>query len=572
MRLPSLPIAALFAAAVPLAWLLPNHYYPWLSAWQEGLALFLLCAAAIACRRGASLPALWVAAVALALGSIALQWATGRIHFGGDALMAAAYLASFVLAIALGASFATNNAADSGVATASEPTAHSHALGFVDMWALGVLVGATLSTAVALVQWTGAVSLGLFGVDMPPGGRPYANVAQPNHFSTIAFLGVCALALLRERGRIGPAGLFTGAAFLLCGMVMSGSRTGWMQMAFLVVALAWFGRRITLRTGVRAGLAFAAIFIALTLTWRSLADWVELSPTRASSEQLEAGTRLAHWQTLLDAITRKPWTGYGWQQVAAAQQAAALDHPPVGEHIEHSHNIVLDLLLWAGVPVGGLIVLLVAAALVRQWRAVRDPRAAWLLIAVGGIFVHGLLEYPLEYAYFLIPMGLALGAAHALSGDSAGRPWPRLALPIGGGALVLVLVVVAIDYLKAEENHRILRLETARIGVSKLETPAPDLMVLDQLQAFLEFARTEARPGMAPEEVEQMRRVSERFAYPPAMFRFALAAGLNGQPEVASDTLGRLCRIHPAPRCDEGREAWAGLQQRYPQLSGIAYP
>ena len=87
-------------------------------------------------------------------------------------------------------------------------------------------------------------------------------------------------------------------------------------------------------------------------------------------------------------------------------------------------------------------------------------------------------------------------------------------------------------------------------------------MVLDQLQPFLEFARTEARPGMSPDEVGRRRVVSERFAYPPAMFRYALAAGLSDQPEVASRTPGRLSRIHPAPRRDEGQEAWATLQQR----------
>ena len=34
-------------AAVPLAWLLPNHYRPWPTAWQDGFVLALVVIAAL---------------------------------------------------------------------------------------------------------------------------------------------------------------------------------------------------------------------------------------------------------------------------------------------------------------------------------------------------------------------------------------------------------------------------------------------------------------------------------------------------------------------------------------------
>ncbi len=151
--------------------------------------------------------------------------------------------------------------------------------------------------------------------------------------------------------------------------------------------------------------------------------------------------------------------------------------------------------------------------------------------------------------------------------------WPNARISVMGGAqAAAVLATVAIDYLEAEENSRTLRLEAARVGVSRLQTPAPELRVLDHLQAFLEFARTEARPGMTQTELERMHRVALRFGYPPVMLRYALAAALNGRPEQAARTLDSLCRIHPRERCDEGRDAWSTLQQRYPQLRPIAWP
>jgi hypothetical protein len=140
------------------------------------------------------------------------------------------------------------------------------------------------------------------------------------------------------------------------------------------------------------------------------------------------------------------------------------------------------------------------------------------------------------------------------------------------GLLTAVFVWTAVEYLEVEENYRTLRMESARIGVGGLVTPAPKLRLLTQLEAFLQFAHTEAMPGMSVAQVDWMRKVSARFGYPPVLFRYALAAGLNGQPEIARQTLARLCRIHPPARCLEAQEAWAALQVRYPELAGVAAP
>jgi hypothetical protein len=572
MSLDRVPMASLLAGALPLAWLLSNHYMPWLSAWQEGVAIALLLLAALLCRHAPLWPRLWLAAVAVMLLSIAGQALTGKILFAGDALMAAFYVTLFGLSVLLGTALGRD-----------EPGRATPAL--IPALAFGLVAGAIASTAVAWVQWTGAVSLGIYGVDLRPGDRPSGNVAQPNHFCTIAFLGLCGLAALREQRRIGPMALALGAPFLMSGMVLSGSRTGWLQMALgalLAVALA---RRTGARVGARPVLAGAALFLALTLAWPALTEQVDLQPTRPTSDQLGAGTRPHHWRALGDAALRAPLAGYGWQQVALAQQATALDHPPIGEHVESSHNMVLDLLLWAGIPIGGLVVVLLALALLRQLLVVRESSVGWLLVGVVGLFVHGQLEYPLQYAYFLLPAGLIVGLAHvraralSRSGSMASAPPPsvspraaRLALPMMSVALSTLFAGIAADYLPAEENHRVLRLETARVGVTRLETPAVQLRLLNQLQAFLEFARDEPRRGMSVAEVEKMRRVSERFAYPPAMFRYALASGLNGRPDVATTTLARLCRIHSRLRCEDAIAAWLALQKKHPELRDIAPP
>lgn len=556
--LPGMPMSAFVLAALPLAWLVPNHYFPWLSAWHEGFALWLLALAALLQSRPVRLPTLWGAAIAVALASVGIQWLSGVILFGGDALMAALYLVAFALAIGLGSTL-----------PAAAAPGRSSAL---DVVAIGVVVAACASVAVALVQWTGVVSLGIYAADLPRGARPFANVAQPNHLCTLAFFGLCSLAVVRASGRVGALGFWLGGAFLLFGMVMSASRTGWVQIVVLVLLMAMLQRRSTTAPGWKAALMLALLFVAGTLAWPLLNDALLLAGGRGVTVQMDGGVRGPLWWSLLDAIVQRPWTGYGWQQAVLAQQAAALDHPATLRQFEHSHNVVLDVLLWAGIPAGGLIIGLIAMALLRQFRAARDPRVTWLFVAVAGALAHAMLEFPHEYAYFLLPVGLALGAMHAIA--PVGGEWrvKVATVRVLGASAALLLGAISVDYLKAEQAYRVLRLESARIGVSGITTPAPELRLLTQLGSFLRFAQTEAGEGMTVDEVDWMRKVAQRFAFPPAMFRYALAAGLNGQAARASLTLNRLCRIHPRPRCEEAREGWQAAQAKFPGLMGIELP
>lgn len=77
---------------------------------------------------------------------------------------------------------------------------------------------------------------------------------------------------------------------------------------------------------------------------------------------------------------------------------------------------------------------------------------------------------------------------------------------------------------------------------------------------------------MPAERLEWMRKVSDRYGYPQILLRFALAAGLNGRPNEARDTLARICRIHALKRCQEARESWMALQARNPKLLGVMAP
>lgn len=542
-------------AAVPLAWLLPNHYRPWPTAWQDGFVLALVVIAALG-HRSASRVA-WPLAlfVGVALVSIACQAMLGTIYFAGDAVVAVLYLAGFFVAVALGNGLAVGDRAEGLTALCA-----------------GTVVAAVLSVGVALLQWTGGSALGIWTVDMPPGGRPYANVAQPNHFCTICLFAIAAAGVLWQQQRIGRVAFWTIASWMVLGMVMSGSRTGWLQMLLLTTIAMTLGPRQGLALGRRGALLLGLLYAAGVTGWPLLNAALRLEEGRPLVESMQAGTRTLHWAAMIDAIGRQPWWGYGWQQVGVAQVLGAEAHPFVGESIEHSHNLVLDLLIWCGIPVGAALVAMAGWWYFSRLLRCRNATAAWLMIAVTGLSAHGMVEYPLTYAYFLVPLGVFMGAVDRIEQRSEGLRIHRSMLLGGALAVGVLLVGVGRDYLAAEQAHRLLRLESARIGVAGLTTPPPDLRWLTQQDAFLKFAQTQARVGMSPEELDSMRRVSERFAYPPSMYRYALAAGLNGQPDRARLTLVRLCRMHPIERCEEAREAWRAARAQHAELPAFEPP
>ncbi|WP_176491313.1 PglL family O-oligosaccharyltransferase [Polaromonas sp. AET17H-212] len=555
-----MPIAvSLFHALLAAAWLVPNHYAPWSSAWGDALAiaglLLLLPTAAVGAVSGGRVTWRLSGIAVLCCAVILVQLATGKLLFSGDAWMAILYIGLWWAAVLAGGLMATRVIPRDGV----------------NILAVAWLFAAVLSVGLALVQWTGALSLGIYGVDLPPGGRPFGNVAQANHLCTLCFLGLCSVLWLHQRQQVNGMAFGLAVGFLLLGMVMTQSRTGWLQIGLLVVWAIAMRTRAGLRISRAQLTMLGALFAVGVLLWPAICEALLLSAGRSMGDQMQAGVRLPYWLSMLDAIGREPLWGYGWQQVGAAQQRVALDHPAVGSMFEHSHNLVLDLLLWSGIPIGVLVIAALAWWFIAHIRACHDARVVWMLAAVSGVFVHGMLEFPLEYAYFLIPVGFAMGAIDTYS-PAGGRSlhvsrWTALAVTALLGA---VFVGTATEYLKAEENYRTLRMESARIGVDRVVTPAPELRLLTQLEALLQFARTEATTGMRPEQLGWMHRVSQRFGYPPVLFRYALAAGLNDQPDVARETLARICRIHELQRCLEAKEGWATLQAQYPALAGIA--
>lgn len=553
-----MPILTKFGfAALFLGWMMPGHYVPWLSfqqEWMSALGVALIAAGAVWHSRQHSAPVPVIAAVAAIVACVpAIQLAGGMIDFASDAILASLYVGGFSLAMVVGA-----------VATERH---RDELLGGIFC---AFLCAGIASVGLAATQW---LQLGDIGwIDgARAGDRPYANLGQPNHLASLLALACVAAIWLFESKRIGPFGATLALAWLGLGIAMTQSRTGWVFVLILAGSALWMLRRTQLRTTPLAIAIGVAAFATTVWSWSFLSDQLLVS-AQALEGRMQGGTRPRNWSNLLHALQNSPWLGYGWTQVRHAVQDAALTRTFPEAMVLNSHNLLLDLLIWNGVVLGGAV-----SAFLLWWygRCVSRCRTmpSWLLlVGLSALFVHALLEYPLEYAYFLLPTGLMIGALEALQAPA------RIRVPVAAvvGPTVLAvsaLVMVGFEYLTVEASARDLRLLMMGVGRDKVpDVPAPQVRLLDALREYHQFWRTPAKQGMTAAEVDWMRRVARRYPTPPAQLRFAMAAGLNGRPEEAIRMLTVICHMHLEERCKEGRDSWTAAQQKFDLLRDVHFP
>ena len=277
---------------------------------------------------------------------------------------------------------------------------------------------------------------------------------------------------------------------------------------------------------------------------------------------------------MLDAVSRSPWFGYGWQQISHAQLAVALDHVPINYVLGSSHNLPIDLALWSGVPVALTICGLFIWWFTLRIRACRDVETVVLLLGIVVFVVHSMLEFPLYYAYFLLPVGLMLGAADAKTDPSpvASRAHLRSLATILLIALTVSVGWISTEYLKVEESTRHASLRDAGLIMGSEHPQTPEVWLLDGPREFVRMWLTEPRENMSAAELDQMRATAYRYPVPSALFRYALASALNGKPSEATRTLALICPTTSIARCAEIGRLWLSASAEFPQIRGIAFP
>lgn len=549
-----------------LAWLMPNHYLPWTSFHNEAMAFAAITAlmfARLVVPKGLAPPP---SASVLVLSLIVVLWLqrfAGMIGSAGDAWISSLYLFGLALALWLG----------------HETTKENHPNSTLALYSTVIVVAACVSTYIALFQWLRVESTwGIFAAERGPGMRPFGNLGQPNHLATLTLMACALSALLFLNGHIRRWQLWTLLAFLSFGLVLTESRGGRLGAIVMGVFLLWKSRgaaQVALRRGVWVWWSLTAM---LWLVFKWLSEFLLLQPGR-DALMTQDNARTVMWAQMLAAIENSPWIGYGWRQTIVAQKTGALAKS--GYLVtDYAHNIMLDLMLWVGVPAGLLLILTTFWWLIRLAQKVKKPNEVLIFASVLPFFVHSQLEFPFAYAYFLFSIGLTLGFLSTADGRSRHKPyciptiWLKGALAISAIGFGTLSAAVGYEYLLAEEDFRVMRFELRKVGHRPLDYEAPKLIWLTQLNELLKAGRIKPSPDMLKSDIDLLQRVNQSQGWATLHLSLVVALGLNGQPKEASDELLRLRALYGEVTYRQAIQFFSKMRSepRYEALQKVQIP
>ena len=278
---------------------------------------------------------------------------------------------------------------------------------------VGVLIAALYNSAVALIQsvapnWTNENWIASLDVDTARYGaeRASGNLRQPNQLATLAIWGMLAATYLLRRS---PWLWAVASLPLLLTLFATGSRVGVLSLA-LIVGVALLRSRRARSWQRKAWLA--AGLTALILAWFAASAFTRDTADSALSQ------RLLLWRDVWTIIVQTPWFGVGWGQLNFAWTLTPLS-ARAPDVFDHAHSLPLHLAVELGLPITVFVLALLALTLWLSRRAGRTRAGATAQLMLATVLLHSLFEYPLWFAYFLLPSAFLLAWLVAVDAPSA---------------------------------------------------------------------------------------------------------------------------------------------------------
>lgn len=551
----------IFAALYLAANLHPQHIHPFRSYYQELLLVMAvlsgigLIGLSIATRRS-FIRIAWIPAV---LGLLLLLQMLAGLTSIEHIYYPLMLLAMTILSMMLGASW-----------TVLENGAVKICL----MFAIVQLMAAVLSVLMQCIQIAGIdfrpiVMYMAHSPDTPM--RPFANVAQPNQLALLQCFGLASIWWLLQAKRLTGFCALAFSLVLLWGLALTQSRIAWIILPVFAL-LVWF--RVIGELPIRRTVLLLLLIVYIGFVWflPSIAEVLGFSSASISERVGGRSERSGLLQQAWFMIKQHPWLGVGWFGFGAEQVKIAADFPST-IYAEHSHNLVLNLMAELGVPAA----LLIFSALLYWFyqtcvarAAAKNNQIAFGILSLIAVGVHSMVEFPLWYAYVLLPMAVLMGMLHQMRWPT--QTWvitlPRavtVAISVVG---MVVLVLVTLDYQRVVSGFKAFRQTETIAGVPQEAIARPALTLLPDYFDYFQLMKITPKEKMSVQEIAFIERMSLRFGYVHVLNKLAEVYVLNGQTTKAQRTLLTLQRLHPVAYPGYF-DYWQNLAQHDPRFAAV---
>ena len=514
------------------AWLSPFHTYPWVTFSSE-LATFAAALALLALflNRNIQIPKLQLYILPVVIVPL-LQWSFGLVFDFSIALLSTVYLLGFWFMVVMGYNLSLQTDAREQLMQRT-------------CWLL--LIIASVTSLMAMVQWLGLES-SLYGIMQLKGNRPYANFGQPNNMATFLVMGLMGALYLYEKQKASVWLLASASLVILFAIALSQSRTSWVVCLFIFIYWIYKQFKQTPRLNIlKLSLWCCTFFVIAAWGVPVFTHAIESSTgtavieadsivERASSGYL----RFEIWTQMLLALKEQPWWGYGWNQTSVAQMTVFPLHPS-HEWVTSGHNVLLDILIWNGIPLGLLIIAYMAVWLLWLNKNAKDTISIIAMLMVSAILIHAMLEFPQRYAYFLLPMGFLLGLIQAQTPNLKGITLHKNVIRGCWVISLILLFMIWRDYKVYQENSQLLfkgQQPTAEImGSSRI-------LLLSQFQQRLVWIALKPTVSMSDQDLMQWSDMVKNKATPYNLKKYAQLLVYNQKMAEAEQQLFILQQLY----------------------------
>lgn len=557
-------LAALALLFWIFSWLIPSHYLPWV-VFENELSAFVslgFAVAALLVRGGAGVknnPYFNIGVVLLL--TIFAQYFYGLITIQVLGL-GYAYISAFAVAAIVGENYKywfEDLEAEVGV-----------------FYILLVLSAILLSACIVVAQWLGVEREFPSLMAEAGGSRSFGNLGQPNNQGTLLATGVLLVDLLRRRKILTFVSCTFFLLLLISALAMTSSRTAILSAVLGAMVLLFLDKNIRNRL-FTVGWFFSLPILYVAIPWlkKNLMCANEMVDIRII-ESLSESPRLAIYAQLLKIIPNAPFVGYGWMQAAYAQSISASMHY-VGFETNYGHNVILDIILWFGIPFGVILVLWFACVLKDDIRASDDMRRLAYIIFIPFV-LHSFLEFPFAYSFFLISFAFVLGYLRAaesyqLDGSRIRKGLTNAILFFVGTGMVVIGLLIANDYMRLAEDFRILRFNSKNIGKIPdgfiLTSP---LILLDMRNSFEVFQYVPG-PGVTPKMLAKIKYAALQEHWPSANLKLISQHIVDRNMDDAIREYMRFKNLYSPSIVKWGKEALAepycDSKSRYAELENF---
>ncbi|WP_368574876.1 PglL family O-oligosaccharyltransferase [Acinetobacter baumannii] len=524
----------LFLAAILLgfAWLSPFHYNPWvmfsseISTFAAGLSVL-----AALFYHHIKIPRAQILLLPFTLIPI-VQWSCGLVFDLSTALLSTFYLLGFWFMILAGYNLSLDQKKREQIFS-----------GF----SLLIIITSLFTSLIAIFQWLNIESHLIYTLHLI-GNRPYGNFGQPNNMATFLIIGLLGCLYLYEKHKVTLWLLLPSALIILFTIALSQSRTSWIVFPFLLIywMVKQFGKQKRFRF-VQGLLWCLAFFLIAGLILPYITQFIEFSTnteiTETSSFVARAGSgheRIGMWIQILHAIAQQPWLGYGWSQTSVAV-VDSIQYGTVHVWFNSAHNVLLDIIIWNGIPIGIVIIAYFACWFLWLNQQAKETISIIAIMMVCTVLIHAMLEFPQRYAYFLLTCGFLLGIIQAQTPVLKGIVLNKQVLRLIWGISVILLVAIWRDYNVYVTNSNLLfknKQPNAEILGSN------QIFILTQFEQRLKWIEMKPETTLSDADLAVWGNFVKNKATPYNLRKYAQLLAYNGKVEQAEQQIFILQHLY----------------------------